>query len=77
MTIRATIRPVSAACALLDRGWGKPVQTLGGEDGEPLRIVIRKISEEPHEEPLLIEHNQNSIFRKQPTEAADVFVARG
>ena len=47
---------VSAASALLDRGWGKPVQTLGGEDGEPLRIVIRKISEEPQEEPLLIEH---------------------
>ena len=27
---------VSAATALLDRGWGKPAQTVMGPDGEPL-----------------------------------------
>ena len=30
---------------LLDRGWGKAMQPVAGEDGEPLRIVIRQINE--------------------------------
>ena len=37
---------VSAAVALLDRGWGKPLQTHTGEDGEgKIRVVIRHIVE--------------------------------
>ena len=35
---------VSAASALLDRGWGKPQQTHTGEDGD-IRVVIRTITE--------------------------------
>lgn len=30
---------VSAASAILDRGWGKPTQPLSGDDENPLKIV--------------------------------------
>lgn len=34
---------VAAACALLDRGWGKPRQPIDGDgEGGPLRIVIEE-----------------------------------
>jgi hypothetical protein len=33
---------VSAACALLDRGWGKPTQLVGGDDDADA-ITIRQI----------------------------------
>jgi hypothetical protein len=36
---------VSAASALLDRGWGRPQQTPSGEDGETIRVVLRTITE--------------------------------
>lgn len=36
---------VSAASAILDRGWGKPTQTIAGEDGAP--IAVRFIVESP------------------------------
>ena len=36
---------VSAAQALLDRGWGKSAQPHTGEDGEAIRITIRNITE--------------------------------
>lgn len=29
---------VAAATALLDRGWGKPTQLIGGDEDNPLRI---------------------------------------
>ena len=32
---------VSAATALLDRGWGKPTQPISGDDDTPLKIVHR------------------------------------
>jgi len=32
---------VSAANAILDRGWGKPLQPLASEDGEPLEFIHR------------------------------------
>jgi hypothetical protein len=32
---------VSAANALLDRGWGKPQQTHTGEDDGEIRVIIR------------------------------------
>ncbi len=36
---------VAAANALLDRAWGKPTQPLGGEDGGPLQVVIRRLTD--------------------------------
>jgi len=36
---------VSAAQALLDRGWGKPAQPHTGEDGEAIRVTIPNIAE--------------------------------
>jgi hypothetical protein len=41
-----TITPaarVAAAGILLDRGWGKAVQPISGEDEQPLRVIIRHI----------------------------------
>jgi hypothetical protein len=31
---------VSAACALLDRGYGKPAQAVTGEDGGPVELSV-------------------------------------
>lgn len=31
---------LSAANALLDRGWGKPPQAITGEDGGPVKMTI-------------------------------------
>lgn len=38
---------VAAACALLDRGWGKPAQSVevGGEDGGPLVVKVISFSD--------------------------------
>ena len=36
---------VSAAVALLDRGWGKPPQAHTGEDDAPIKVTIREIRE--------------------------------
>lgn len=30
---------ISAATALLDRGWGKPTQPIGGDDESPLTVI--------------------------------------
>ena len=39
---------VSAATALLDRGWGKPTQPVSGEDGGPIQFEkIERIIVEP------------------------------
>ena len=50
---------VSAAQALLDRGWGKPAQTHTGQDGGgPIQVVIRQIIDVTREaKPVLIEHD--------------------
>jgi hypothetical protein len=48
---------VSAAQALLDRGWGKPDQVHASADGGPIQVIIRHIVENTTEnEPVLIEH---------------------
>ena len=49
---------VSAAQALLDRGWGKAPQSHTGENGEGgIQVTIRHILDGSEEsEPLLIEH---------------------
>ena len=35
---------VQAAAHLLDRGWGRPPQVVGGVDGGDLQVIIRSIS---------------------------------
>jgi hypothetical protein len=48
---------VSAANALLDRGWGKALQVHSGEVSGDIRIIIRQITGSGDEEdPLLLEH---------------------
>ena len=46
---------VSAAQALLDRGWGRAPQQLVGEAGGDIRVIIRQIfaSSDEEEPPLL------------------------
>ena len=34
---------VMACNSLLDRGWGRPHQTVSGEDGGDIKITIRKM----------------------------------
>ena len=47
---------VSAAQALLDRGWGKAPQAHTGENGEgDIKVTIRHILEHIDEKPLIIE----------------------
>lgn len=38
-----TSTSVHAAQILLERGWGKPHQTVSGEDDGPIEIIIRKM----------------------------------
>jgi hypothetical protein len=45
---------VSAASALLDRGWGKPAQPQAGADGEgKIEIIIRDLAEERRQRTML------------------------
>ena len=41
---------VSAAQALLDRGWGKAPQPHTGEDNKDIRVTVRNIVEERHKD---------------------------
>lgn len=34
---------ISAAQILLDRGWGKAIQPVSGEDGKAIEILVRTI----------------------------------
>jgi hypothetical protein len=34
---------VAASQILLDRGWGKAIQPVGGEDGKAIEIIVRTI----------------------------------
>jgi len=53
---------VSAAVALLDRGWGKPPQAHTGEENEgKIRVTIRHISEGRDGAPRTIEHEAKQI----------------
>lgn len=48
---------VAAASQLLDRGWGKAPATITGEDGGPIRVIIRQILDSADEsDTKLIEH---------------------
>ena len=52
---------VAAVTVLLERGWGKAVQPIAGDDGGPLRVVIRQIIETVDENraAVVIEHDEN------------------
>jgi len=54
---------VTAATALLDRGWGRAPLQLTGEDGGDIRVVIRQIIETAvqsvEDETKLIEHDDD------------------
>ena len=57
---------VSAAVALLDRGWGKPPQANTGEDGEgKIRVTIRHIVDGCDVEPRAIEQQRALDHVKQ------------
>ena len=48
---------VVAANSLLDRGWGKPDQPHTGQDGGPLRVIIRQLTVNVEENaPIVIDH---------------------
>jgi hypothetical protein len=59
---------VSAAVALLDRGWGKPPQAITGEDGGELRITIRQLVEHAsnNQNPSELESESEQRFATQP-----------
>jgi hypothetical protein len=44
---------VAAANSLLDRGWGKPAQTIMGDESNPLRLIqrIERVIIDPIEPP--------------------------
>src|SRR4051794_12389101 len=49
---------VSAAQALLDRGWGRAPQVHSDADGGSIQVIIRQITDVVgKEEPVLIEHD--------------------
>jgi hypothetical protein len=49
---------VSAAQALLDRGWGKALQPHVGEGGGNIQVIVRQIIDVTREaKPVLIEHD--------------------
>jgi hypothetical protein len=55
---------VSAAQALLDRGWGKAPQPHSGEGSGEIRIIVRRLSEESEsDDPKVIEHDVRQIGR--------------
>src|SRR6476620_14001 len=53
---------VSAAVALLDRGWGKPPQAHTGEDGKgSIRVVIRHILERDNRKQVIEQRALNHV----------------
>jgi hypothetical protein len=60
----AVVARVSAAGILLDRGWGKAVQTHSDADGGPIQVIIRQLIDVTGEaEPVLIEHEPDRRSR--------------
>lgn len=54
---------ISAANSILDRGWGRPAQTIVGDDDNPLRLVV--VTGVPHPE---ISGDQPKIIDHEPSE---------
>ena len=62
---------VSAAVALLDRGWGKPPQAHTGEDGEgKINVVIRHIVDGRDVEPRVNDNAEQRVIEHVPIDAA-------
>ena len=62
---------VSAAIALLDRGWGKPAQAHADEQGDgPIKVVIRHIvhGRDVQQEPLQIDAVPNKKYETDDNE---------
>ena len=58
---------VSAAIALLDRGWGKPPQAHAGEDGKgQIEVVIRHFAEGMPDEHLVTDATPVKIEADEP-----------
>jgi hypothetical protein len=55
---------VSAATALLDRGWGRAPQVHSGEDGGSIQVIIRRLIDTVEENPMVtIEHEPDRRSR--------------
>jgi hypothetical protein len=53
---------VSAAQALLDRGWGRAAQVHSDAEGGPIQVIIRQVVDVTggtRSEPVLIEHDDS------------------
>jgi hypothetical protein len=62
---------VAAACALLDRGWGKPPQTHTGPDGEAdIQVTIWHLVEGMPDERRVIEIAPAEVIDAEPRCAA-------
>lgn len=57
---------VSAANAILDRGWGKPLQPIANEDGKPLEFIhrIERIIVHPGDGQTFDAHVEESVLRE-------------
>jgi hypothetical protein len=71
---------VSAAVAILDRGWGKPVQPVANEDGQPIDVVHRVeriiVYPDGHTD-CLIEINPEIPARREPVSVLGSLGATG
>ena len=57
---------VSAANAILDRGWGKPLQPIANEDGKPLEFIhrIERVIVHPGDGQTFDAHVEESVLRE-------------
>lgn len=62
---------VPAAVALLDRGWGKPKQTIAGDSENPVTYVIRGPSPVESTQEWLRLHAPRTIDADETTSVAD------
>ena len=58
---------VAAALGLLDRGWGKPSQTIAGDEENPLVMKIERI-----ERVIIDPANQNGASIRPAVEASEI-----
>ncbi|WP_349631415.1 hypothetical protein [Bradyrhizobium sp. BR 10289] len=56
---------VTAANAILDRGWGKPFQPLASEEGKPLELIhrIERVIVHPGDNVVMEAHIEESVER--------------
>ena len=56
---------VAAADAILDRGWGKPMQPIASEDGQPLEFIhrIERVIVHPGDNLTMAAESEESVQR--------------